>query len=118
MPELTAAEFEALGVYDPGAPHAGQLLELLEFLVSLGASADDLVAYRDELPGLGTVVAIRGGGALTLSEAVERSGVPEEKLLQLMRAAGFPEPEPGDRVLVTQLADLAAGMAAAEAFFG
>jgi class 3 adenylate cyclase len=118
MSELTAAEFQALGVYDPGAPHAGQHLELLEYLVNLGATADDLVAFRDELPGLATVVAIRGGGALTLSEAVERSGVSAEKLLQITRAAGFPDPGPGDRILAEQLADLVAGMAAAEAIFG
>jgi class 3 adenylate cyclase len=118
MPELTAAEFEALGVYDPGSPDAAQLLELLEFLVSLGAHAEDLVAYRDELSGLATVVAIRGGGALTLAEAAERSGISEEKLLQVTRAAGFAEPGSADRVLGEQLADLAAGMAAAEAVFG
>src|SRR5207244_343223 len=53
----------------------------LEYLVSLGATADDLVAHRDELPGLAAVAAIRAGGALTLSAAVERSGVSEEKLL-------------------------------------
>jgi hypothetical protein len=54
MTELTAAEFEALGVYDLGAPHAAQRLELLEYLVALGATAEDLVAYPDELPGLAT----------------------------------------------------------------
>jgi class 3 adenylate cyclase len=118
MPELTVAEFQALGLYDPGAPDAAHLLELLEYLVTLGATADDLVAYRDELPGLATVVAISGGGALTLAEAAERSGVSEAKLLQLTRAAGFPEPGPDDRVLGKQLADLAAGMAAGEAIFG
>jgi adenylate cyclase len=115
---LTAAEFQALGVFDPGAPHAAQRLELLEYLVGLGASAEDLVAYRDELPGLATVVTIRGGRPLTLSEAVERSGVSEQKLLQINRAAGFPEPAPGDRALGERLVDLVTGMAAAEAMFG
>src|SRR6266566_1822573 len=118
MPELTVADFEVLGIYDPGAPHAAQRLELLEYLVSLGATADDLVAHRDELPVLAAVAAIRAGGALTLSEAVERSGVSEEKLLQVMRAAGFPEPGPADRVLGERLVPLVAGMAAAEGVFG
>src|ERR671935_203179 len=68
MPELTAADFEALGLYAPAAPHAAQRLELLEYLVSLGATADDLVTYRDELPGLATVLATRGGGAMRLAE--------------------------------------------------
>jgi adenylate cyclase len=63
-------------------------------------------------------VAIRGGRALTLSEAVQRSGISEEKLLQVTRAAGFPDPGPGDRVIGEQFADLAAGMAAGEEMFG
>jgi class 3 adenylate cyclase len=115
---LTAADFEALGVYDPCAPHAAQRLELLEYLEGLGATAEDLVAYADELPSLATVVALRGGEALTVSEAAERAGIAPEKLLQINRAAGFPEPGPGDRVVSEQLAGLAASMAGAEALFG
>jgi hypothetical protein len=48
VPELNVEGFEALGVYDPGAPHAARRLELLQYLVGLGASADDLVARRDD----------------------------------------------------------------------
>ena len=59
----TAAQLAALGVHDPSAPHATQQLQLLEYLLSLGATTEDLVAYRDELPGLAAVVAVRGGGA-------------------------------------------------------
>jgi class 3 adenylate cyclase len=116
--ELTAAEFAALGVYDPRAPRAAEQLELLEYLVRLGATAEDLVAYHGQLPGLASVVAIRGGRALTVSEAAEREGIATEKLLQMTRAAGFPEPGPDDRVITEQFADLAAQMAAAEAVFG
>jgi adenylate cyclase len=118
MAGLTAAEFEALGVYDPLAPHAARQLELLEYLVGLGATADDLVEYRDDLQGLATVVTSRGGRALTLSEAVQCAGVSRKKLLQVIRAAGFPEPGPDDRVISEQLANLAARIAAAEAVFG
>ena len=113
----TAAELAALGIHDPSAPDARQQLQLLEYLISLGATTEDLVAYRDELPGLAAVVAVRGG-ALTLSEMVDRTGVSEEKLLRIIRAAGFPQPGPDDRVLSEQFAGLAAGMAAAEAIFG
>jgi class 3 adenylate cyclase len=113
-----AAEFEKLGLYDPRGSHATQRLELLELLVSLGATSDDLVAYRDELPGLASVVAIRGGVAITLTEAAGRSGLTEEKVRQLNRAAGFPEPGPDDRVFTEQFVGSAEAIAAAETVFG
>jgi hypothetical protein len=116
--DLTAADLQALGVYNPAAPHAKLRLELLEFLISLGATREDLLAYRDELPGLATIVAIRGGGALTASQAAERAGIAREKLLQVNRAAGFAEPGPTDRVVSAEFVDLAAGLAGAEAVFG
>lgn len=118
MAGLTAADFEALGVYDPGGPHPDRHLELLEYLVSLGATAEDLIEYRDALPGLATVVASRGGNALTLSEAAQRSGLSREKFLQIIRAAGFAQPGPDDRVVSERFVDLAAGTVAAEAIFG
>ena len=86
--------------------------------MSLGATTEDLVAYRDELPGLALVVAIRTGPALTLAEAMERSDASEEKLRRLMRAAGFAEPGPEDRVFSQDFVNLAQTVAAAEALFG
>ena len=118
MPHLSADEFEALGLYDPGAANAGEQLELLEYLVGLGASDEDLLDHRNELPGLATVLVVRGGPALTAAQAAERVGVPLEKLLRVMRAAGFPEPGPDDRVVSEQFAGLVPGMAAAEVAFG
>lgn len=116
--EPTADELERLGVYDPREPHAAQRLELLEFLVSLGATADDLVEYRDELPALASVVAIRGGSMITIAEAAERSGLPEAKLRQIGRAAGFPDPGPDDRVFAESFIGVAAVLTAAESVFG
>jgi class 3 adenylate cyclase len=116
--DLTAADFEALGVYDPDGPDAAQRLELLEYLVSLGATDEDLVRYRDQLPGLASVVTIRGGRAFTLAEAAEHAGISQGRLLTIIRAAGFPEPGPDDRVISENLAALAGGMAAVETVFG
>jgi class 3 adenylate cyclase len=93
-------------------------IELVEYLVSLGATSEDLEAYRDELPGLASVLAIRGGPGMTLAEAAERSGLPAEKVRQINRAAGFPEPGPDDRVFGEKFVGLAAGLAAAESLFG
>lgn len=98
--------------------HEEERRELVEYLVSLGATSDDLDAFRDGLPGLASVLAIRGGPALTLAEAVEQSGLPIEKVRRMNRAAGFPEPGPDDRVFGPRFAGLASGMAAAESLFG
>src|SRR5437667_6166519 len=116
--ELSAEDFQALGVYDPGAPHAAEKLELLEYLVSLGATAEDLTAHRDELPGLATIVSIRGGRAMTLSEAAREAGVSEATLLRINRATGLPTPDPEARTFGPQIAGLAGRLAAAEAVFG
>jgi len=107
-----------LGVYDPHVPDAGQRLKLLEFLQELGAGAEDLVAYSDQLAGLASVVALRGGPALTMAEVVERFGVSEDKLQRLNRAAGFPDPGPDDRVFSERFGELEALMTAAEQLFG
>jgi adenylate cyclase len=107
-----------LGLYDPSAPDAEQRLELLEFLQELGAGVEDLASYRDELAGLASVVALRGGRALTLAEVVESSGVPEEKIRRLNRAAGFPDPGPDDRVFTEQFAGVFGAISAAETVFG
>jgi adenylate cyclase len=115
---LTANELEALGVYDPQAPHAGQKLELLEYLVALGATREELVTYRDELPSLASILAIRGSPSVTLGEAIERSGLSEDKLRRLVRAAGFAEPGRDDLVFSSDFADLVATVAEAEAIFG
>ncbi|HEX8856314.1 MAG TPA: hypothetical protein VF752_12020, partial [Thermoleophilaceae bacterium] len=117
-PEITAAELEQLGLYDPHDDHAAERRQLLQDLASLGAAPEDLVAYREELPGLASVLAIRGGAALTLEEAAERSDLPAEKLLQMNRGAGFPDPGTGDRVFGERFVELAGGMAAAETLFG
>src|SRR5439155_7279346 len=51
-------------------------------------------------------------------EAVEASGLDEEKLLGLTRAAGFPIPGTDDRVFPAGFVQLASGLAAAEQLFG
>ena len=91
---------------------------MLQYLVELGATANDLVAYRDELPGLASVVAIRQGTALTFDEILRRSGIAREKLRRFNRAAGFADPAPDDRTFSESFVNLASGMEAAEKVFG
>jgi adenylate cyclase len=73
--------------------------ELVEYLVGLGATPEDLESYRDQLPALAMVVLLRPGREqMTLSEVAERSGVPLQDVLSLWRAAGFADPDPDARV--------------------
>jgi adenylate cyclase len=111
-------ELELLGLYDPSGEHAGLQLELLHYLIDLGASVDDLVTFRDLLPGLAAVLAIRGGPLLTVEEVAQRSGVPPGEVRRLIRAAGFPEPPLGARVLTEGFAVLAANARTVADVFG
>jgi adenylate cyclase len=117
-PPTIEVELRARGLYDPDAPDAAAQLELLTYLLGLGATVDELVEYRDGLPGLASVVTVRGSPAITLAEAAQRSGLSEDKVLELTRAGGFPAPGPDDRVFGDGIADLASGIAAAEQLFG
>jgi adenylate cyclase len=92
----TEAELVAGGLYDPAAADADARLELVRYLVSIGATLDDLIAYRDELPGLGTIVVARPGlPRYTGEEVAAKTGLSEELLIRLWRASGFPETPPG-----------------------
>ena len=115
---VDAAEWERLGLYDPAAPGAIHQLELLEFLVARGANVEDLVEFRDSLPGLAAVLALRGGRALTLPEVVAESNLDEAQVAAIVRAAGLPIPGPEDRFFVEGFAGLGRGLAAAEDLFG
>ncbi len=111
-------ELAALGVYDPNDQHAEARLELLQYVVGLGAGPEDLVTFRDALPTLAGVLAIRGGPVLTLEEAAAEAAVGPEEMRTLVRAAGLPEPGPGVRVFAPPFVAFAAGMAEVTAVFG
>ena len=105
-------------MYEPKAEHAALRLELLQYLTGLGATADELVAYRDALPALAMVLAVRGGPAMSLVEAAERSGLSAEEIRRLSRAAGFPDPDADARVFTEGFVVLASGLGAVAAIFG
>ena len=115
---MDASTWESLGLYDPADEHAKLRLELLKYLTSLGATTDELIGYRDALPALAMVLAVRGGAAMTLHEAAIKSGLPEHDLRRLVRAAGFPDPDPNARVFTDGFVALASGLGAVSAIFG
>jgi adenylate cyclase len=99
-------ELERLGLYDPDDQHAAERLELIEYLLSLGATLDDLVeAGEDELPRVASMIALRGPGRLTRAEVAERAGVSEELAERVWRASGFPDPGPEARVCTEEDVD-------------
>lgn len=55
---------------------------------------------------------------MTIAEASTRSGLPEDKLREFTRAAGFSMPGPDDRVFSEGLVTLVTTMAAADRLFG
>ena len=57
---MNTSTWESLELYDPTEEHSELRLQLLEYLTSLGANTDELLAYRDALPALAMVLAVRG----------------------------------------------------------
>jgi adenylate cyclase len=115
---VTDAELEQVGLYFPGGPFAEERLGLLRYLVDRGATLADLVAFREELPGLAAVLALRPTGALTLEELVERSGVDTDMAVGIIQAAGFPAPVAGDRVFSPELVEFCRVVPSAIDLFG
>jgi adenylate cyclase len=98
-PSLDPSELERLGLYDPDDAHASERLELLEYLFELGATTDDLLQQRDDLPALASLLALRPGHEqLTLAEAADRAGTPLDLAQRIWRTSGLPNPDPEDRV--------------------
>jgi class 3 adenylate cyclase len=69
--------------------------ELVEFLLGLGATPQEIAAAGDELAVIASTVVLRGPGErFTRAEAARRAGVPEEVVIRMARAAGLPDPGP------------------------
>ena len=115
---MSPEELAALGVYDPQGPNAALRLELLDYLVSLGASAEELVTFKDMLPALAGRLAIQGGPALSLEVAADRSGVTVDRFREMALAAGIPDPEPDVPVFTEGFVAFASGMNAVGSLFG
>jgi class 3 adenylate cyclase len=95
------AELEAAGLYDPAAPLAATQLALIEYLLDLGATFDELVAAGPaNLIELATSSRLWGDRErFTFDEAAAMSGTDSALLRKFWRAAGFPDPDPGTSVL-------------------
>lgn len=83
---------------DP-VPEDPRRRELVEFLLGLGATPDEIDAAGDEAAAVASTVILRGAGErFSRAEAAARAGVPVEVAVRLGRAAGLPDPGPDARV--------------------
>jgi adenylate cyclase len=91
-----ADELVAAGLFDPDAVNAPQQLALLDYLLDLGATLDDLVAAKPgELPLVGSRIALWGDRRrFSLDEVAEAAQIDRALIAALWRAVGFPEPDP------------------------
>jgi adenylate cyclase len=116
------AELEAAGLYDPHREDASEQLALLEYLVGLGATLDDLLAANpDEYPVLASTIALWGDRErLTLDEVAAAAGVEPALVARTWRAAGFPEPnsDPELRTFLPRDVEIFAIMRASIELFG
>ncbi|HTL83787.1 MAG TPA: adenylate/guanylate cyclase domain-containing protein [Acidimicrobiia bacterium] len=94
-------DFIAAGLYDPEAPDAEAMLELLEYLVDeLDASIPEIVkaVEEDQLLSFAGFRHVRPDGArLTLNEMAAAADVDAAFAQRVWRAAGFPAPRPFER---------------------
>lgn len=117
-PLVEPDELRALGVYDPGEPDAALRLELLDYLVALGATAEELVSFKETLPLLAGVLAIRGGPVLTLEQAAAGAEMSTQELRELALAAGLPDPEPDVPLFTEGFVTFASGVGEVASVFG
>src|SRR3989454_42880 len=118
---MTAAEFQAAGLYDPAAPDAPARLELLEWLAAQGVTLADMREAQRRwgaLSGLAGDLALGAGERLTLAEVAARAGMSPERIERFNLAAAFPPVGPEERVFDPGTVAMFASLAAAEQVFG
>jgi len=113
-------ELEAAGLYDPAAPDAADRLAVLEYMLGLGATVEELAAAGPAgFPLVVSRIALWGPSRrFTLDEVATRIDVDRSTVLRTWRAAGFPDPEPGAPVFADQDIEMFEVMKAGLEFFG
>jgi class 3 adenylate cyclase len=83
-----ADELERLGLYDPSAPDSVDRLELVQYVLALGATLDDVAASID-LEELAMDINLRPRVPFTLGEVVVSLGIDLETAQRLCTALGL-----------------------------
>ncbi|MCU1430801.1 MAG: adenylate/guanylate cyclase, partial [Actinomycetia bacterium] len=91
----------------------------MEYLVGLGATTDDLLEFRDELPVTASMLALRPKGArLSLAQLAERGNIEPDVVANLWRAFGLPYGGLDAPVAYEETADLLTSFQAGLVLFG
>ncbi len=83
-----ADELERLGLYDPSTPDALDRLELIQYLVTLGAALEDVAASTD-LEELALDINLRPRGPSTLGQVVRALDIELDETQRLCMALGL-----------------------------
>ena len=117
--KITPDDLRLAGLYDPVTRDSGERLALLEFLVDLGASLEDLLEWSDELPVLASDLPLRSGRErLTAAQVADRAQVSIDDVRRIWRATGLFDPEPDAPVFSEVEAELIASFHFAESVMG
>lgn len=112
MGSIDTDRLTRLGLYDPAAPDARERLRLLELVLALGATEDELVerAANERLGPLALELAMRTSSErVEFGDAASQAGLSIDEAAALWRALGFPDPRqtkprlPADSVEVLRL---------------
>jgi adenylate cyclase len=114
----TAADFEAAGLYDPGAPDAADRLALLVWLSGQGISIPRMIAVGRSILTLAGDLAVRPGERMTLAEAAKRAGVSPELVARARVASGLAPVTPEEAAFTLGDVESFVNFAAAAAIFG
>jgi adenylate cyclase len=112
-------ELAALGLYDPADELAAERLELIDYLLSVGATVDELVAAAPDLAQVASTRALLGAGErFTQAEAAARAGISIEAWARIWRVCGFPDPGPDAKVCTDEDVEMIKVFEAGGAFLG
>jgi class 3 adenylate cyclase len=97
--------YEAAGLYDPADPDAANRVALIEYLVEIGATLDEMVAAhaRGRLFALaGDRLVIPSRDQYSLADIAAQTGAPMEEIKAIWRALGFVDPDDDELVASPQ----------------
>jgi adenylate cyclase len=95
--EVSIAEYQAAGLYDPDAPNAAERVALLEWLTARGVTIEQMVRSQRPgctLTGLASDLMINPGAHLRLADVAARTGSDVDRIVAIRRDVGLAPVDP------------------------